>query len=160
MDHRDARHSAAPSRSAAEAKPNIAARSTESELALPSVGKAVQVFGRALRLRCPNCGRGKVIRGWADVRPRCSGCNFRFERSDESYFSGAMFFGLMIGEFIFGVSLLVIILSTWPHVPWDTMQWVGPVGMLVVMVFVLPLSQVVWLAVDVLVRPVQEAEKL
>jgi hypothetical protein len=92
------------------------------------------------------------------ILPRCSACNFRFERSDESYFSGAMFFGLMMGEFVYGVALLVIVLTMSPNVPWDALMWIGPLGVLVVMIAIIPLSRVVWLSIDVLVRPVQADE--
>jgi hypothetical protein len=99
-----------------------------------------------------------VLRWWGAVIPRCASCNFRFERTDESYFSGAMFFGLLLGEFIFGLTLLVVIVSMWPAVPWDTMSWAIPSGMVVVMILMIPFSKLVWLAVDVLVRPVQPGE--
>lgn len=92
------------------------------------------------------------------VHARCTGCNFRFARSDESYFSGAMFFGLLMGEFLYGVALAITIASMWPNVPWDTMTWAMPLGVLLIMIFVIPASRVVWLTVDVLVRPVQPDE--
>jgi hypothetical protein len=92
------------------------------------------------------------------VHTRCAGCNFRFARSDESYFSGAMFFGLMMGEFLYAVALGITIATMWPNIPWDTMTWALPLGVLLVMVFVIPVSRVVWLTVDVLVRPVQPDE--
>lgn len=92
------------------------------------------------------------------ILPRCAGCNFRFERSDESYFSGAMFFGLLMGEFVYGVALLVIVVSMHPDIPWDTLMWAGPLGVLLVMIAIIPVSRVVWLAIDVLVRPVQPDE--
>ncbi len=94
------------------------------------------------------------------VHRRCRSCNFRFERSDESYFSGAMFFGLLMGEFVFGIVLLIVIVARWPRVPWDTMKWAVPIGMLLVMVVLIPASRAVWLTVDVLVRPVQPSELL
>ena len=46
----------------------------------------------------------------------------------------------------------------WPNVPWDTMTWAIPLGVLLVMVFLIPVSRVVWLAVDIFVRPVQPNE--
>lgn len=92
------------------------------------------------------------------VHHRCQECNFRFERSDENYFSGAMFFGLLMGEFLFGIVLLITVVSMWPNVPWDTMTWAIPLGVLLVMVFLIPVSRVVWLAVDIFVRPVQPHE--
>ena len=133
-------------------------RTTDSPLQLPSTADGLRVLGRVLRLRCPHCGGGPVMRWSGTVIPRCRSCNFRFERSDESYFSGAMFFGLLMGEFLFGIVLLVVIVSMWPDVPWDTMTWAVPVGILSTMVFLIPISRVVWLGVDVLVRPVQPDE--
>jgi uncharacterized membrane protein YqjE len=92
------------------------------------------------------------------VHSRCGGCNLRFQRSDENYFSGAMFFGLMMGEFLFGIVLLIVIVAWWPNVPWNTMGWAIPLGMLLTMVLIIPTSRAVWLGVDVLLRPVQPHE--
>jgi hypothetical protein len=69
-----------------------------------------------------------------------------------------MFFGLLMGEFFFAIVLLITIVSMWPNVPWDTMTWAIPLGVLLVMVFLIPVSRVVWLAVDIFVRPVQPNE--
>jgi uncharacterized protein (DUF983 family) len=113
---------------------------------------------RTLALRCPHCGGGAVLRWQGSVRSRCASCNLRYERSDENYFSGAMFFGLLFGEFIFATAFLIILVSMWPNVPWDTITWAVPLGMVVVLIFWIPMSRVVWLAVDVLVRPVQPHE--
>jgi uncharacterized protein (DUF983 family) len=133
-------------------------RTTDSPLHLPSTRDALRVLRRTLALRCPHCGLGAVLRWQGSVRRRCSSCNFRYERSDENYFSGAMFFGLLFGEFIFGIAFLIVLVSMWPNVPWDTITWAMPLGMVVVLIFWIPISRVVWLAVDVLVRPVQAHE--
>jgi hypothetical protein len=69
-----------------------------------------------------------------------------------------MFFGLLMGEFVFGVSLLIIVWAMSPNVPWDFLSWAGPLGVLLVMIFIIPVSRVVWLCVDILVRPVQPEE--
>ncbi len=138
--------------------PKLRKRTTDSSLHLPSPGDAFRLFGRVARLRCPHCGNGPVLRKTGAVMRRCSGCNLRFERSDENYFSGAMFFGLMLGEAILGLSILIICIAMSPNVPWDTLQWAGPLGCLLVMIVVIPVSRVVWLGVDVLVRPVQAEE--
>lgn len=133
-------------------------RTSDSPLQLPSTSDALRLVGRVLKLRCPNCGKGAVMKWSGAVHRRCLQCNFRFERSDENYFSGAMFFGLLMGEFFFAIVLLITIVSMWPNVPWDTMTWAIPVGVLLVMVFLIPVSRVVWLAVDIFVRPVQPNE--
>jgi uncharacterized protein (DUF983 family) len=131
---------------------------TESPLALPTFERTLAVWWRVLRLRCPHCGRGPVLRAPAAVRLKCSGCGLRFERSRHNYFSGAMFFGLLIGETLFVTALVTTIIVTWPSVPWDAITYVAPIGMIVVMLLLLPISKVVWLGVDVLVRPVTAAE--
>jgi hypothetical protein len=71
-----------------------------------------------------------------------------------------MFFGYLFGAFTFAITFLIIIVSMWPDVPWDTMQWAIPLGMVVFLLFWVPISRVVWLTIDVLVRPVQPDELL
>ncbi|HEY9229348.1 MAG TPA: DUF983 domain-containing protein [Gemmatimonadaceae bacterium] len=138
--------------------PRLRERTTDSPLQLPSGADALRLVGRVLRLRCPHCGEAPVMKWSGAVLRRCGHCNFRFERSDENYFSGAMFFGLLMGEFFFAIVLLITVVSMWPDVPWDTMTWAVPLGVLLVMVFIIPVSRVVWLAIDILVRPVQPSE--
>jgi uncharacterized protein (DUF983 family) len=125
---------------------------------MPTAAHAIVGLRRTLRLRCPHCGIGAVMTWRGSILPRCSSCNFRYERSDENYFAGAMFFGLLFGEFLFAISLLIIIMSMWPNVPWRTMTWSIPLGMVIVLLFWIPISRVVWLSIDVLVRPVQPVE--
>ncbi|HTE46307.1 MAG TPA: DUF983 domain-containing protein [Gemmatimonadaceae bacterium] len=127
---------------------------------MPTAAVALRTLGRTLRLRCPNCGDGFVLKRTGSIRPRCSACNFRFERSDDNYFSGAMFFGLLAGEFTFGLILLAIIVAKWPNVPWDAMTYGIPAGVLLVMLFLIPVSKVIWLAFDVMVRPVVAEEMI
>ena len=138
--------------------PRHSARSTDSHLALPTARRVLAIASRVLRLRCPNCGGGHVLTWRAGVRDHCSACGLRFRRSDDNYFSGAMFFGLLIGETIFAVSLLATIVASWPNVPWDAITYIAPAGMLVVMLLLIPISKVVWLGVDLLVRPATPAE--
>ena len=135
-----------------------AARSTDSQLDLPSPRRVLAIASRVLRLRCPNCGAGYVLTRRAGVQEHCTGCGLRFRRGDDNYFSGAMFFGLLIGETIFAVSLLATIVVSWPDVPWDAITYIAPIGMIVVMLLLIPISKVVWLGVDLLVRPATPAE--
>ena len=135
-------------------------RTTESALMVPSIGRTLRVLGRAFRLRCPNCGRGKVLSGWAGVRERCSSCNFRFERSSDNYFAGAMLTNIIIAELLFVVILVITLMATWPNVPWTVLQYGGAAAMLVLPIVLYPFSKVTWLAADVLVRPVTTEECL
>jgi uncharacterized protein (DUF983 family) len=131
---------------------------------MPSLGQTLRVLARACRLRCPHCGGGAILAGWRPgrpwglVRPHCAGCGFRYERSDDRYFAGAMFVNLLAAELIFFVSFVSGILVTWPNVPWDAFTYGGAAAMLVLPALLYPVSKVFWLAVDVLVRPVVRTE--
>ncbi len=133
-------------------------RTTDSPLEMPTASRAFSLLLRAVRLRCPNCGRGGVLRRWFSVRERCSTCSFRYERSDENYFQGAMFVNFMIGGGTFALSLLAVLLVSWPNVPWNALTFGAPVVMVLFMIFLYPISKVVWLAADVAVRPVTSDE--
>lgn len=92
------------------------------------------------------------------VHERCASCGFRYERSDENYFGGAMFVNFMLGAGTFVISFLAILVLYWPSVPWDGLTYGAPAVLLVGMLLLYPVSKVVWLTVDVLVRPVTPQE--
>ncbi|MCY7379743.1 MAG: DUF983 domain-containing protein [Gemmatimonadaceae bacterium] len=94
----------------------------------------------------------------AGVRDRCLACGFRYERSDDNYFMGAMFFNFMIGATLFMVALFSIIAFSGPDIPWDMLGYVIPILLGVCMVILYPFSKVVWLGVDVMMRPVTADE--
>ena len=48
------------------------------------------VLERALRLRCPRCGLGRLYAGWLSMHERCSACGLVYER-EQGYFVGAMY---------------------------------------------------------------------
>jgi uncharacterized protein (DUF983 family) len=134
------------------------ARNTESALAIPTARGALSVAARTSTLRCPHCGKGWIFSGFNTVNERCAGCGFRFCRSDDNYFSGAMFFGMMIGETLAVLGIFGAIWITYPNVPWTFLQYGGPLILLAVMIAAFPFSRAVWLGVDVLMRPIQPGE--
>ncbi len=48
------------------------------------------LIGRALRLKCPRCGKGKLFRGWFTMPERCSHCRLKYERAP-GYFLGSAY---------------------------------------------------------------------
>lgn len=48
------------------------------------------VLARALRLRCPRCGRARLFRGWFTMDDPCPACGLRYER-EQGYFVGAIY---------------------------------------------------------------------
>lgn len=65
----------------------------------PSYGTLI---GRALRLRCPACGEGKLFRNWFGMSDHCSTCGRRFNRSP-GYLIGSIYFN-------YGVTALLIVI--------------------------------------------------
>jgi uncharacterized protein (DUF983 family) len=49
-----------------------------------------EVVVRALRLRCPRCGRTPLYRGWFTMEERCRACTLRYE-AEQGYFVGAIY---------------------------------------------------------------------
>ena len=110
------------------------------------------MLGRAIRRRCPHCGSSGVFSGFWKLPPYCRRCGHRFER-ESGYWVGAVIFNtaLAIGSFLltFGLVLLV----TWPDVPWD---WLAPVTVAVtalVPILLYPWSKTLWMAYDLYVIP-------
>jgi uncharacterized protein (DUF983 family) len=49
-----------------------------------------RVLVRAVRLKCPRCGRTPLYAGIFAMRERCAACGFRYER-EQGYFVGAIY---------------------------------------------------------------------
>jgi uncharacterized protein (DUF983 family) len=123
-----------------------------------SVSRALRLYGRALALRCPHCGEGHVVASWFRMKPRCPACGLRTERGEEDFFLGSMMFNLILSEGLFTIFLVVLVVSRWPNVPWDFLQtWA--IGLMAAAPFlVFPWSKTVWLASDLLIKPLTEEE--
>jgi len=146
------------SRQEPHSAPAVRRRTTDTPLALPSAGRAFAALSSLVRLRCPNCRRGAVLKGWYRVHDRCSSCHLRYERSDENYFAGAVFVHFMLSGFSFAASLLLFLMLSWPTVPWTALTIGTPLAMLFFAVAFFPISKVVWLTADVMLRPVTSEE--
>ena len=103
------------------------------------------LISRALRLRCPRCGHGKLFTGWFTMPQRCSGCNFKFER-DPGYFLGSTY--LNYGA----TAVLLLIVYPALHLGWGfTNQELAPWLAGVCIVFPLwffRYARALWLAMD------------
>ena len=115
--------------------------------------RAALLLARALRLRCPSCGRASALRSWLTLRERCPACRFRLDRGEEGYFLGSLLFNLIAAEAVFGVGLLLVIVWTWPNPPWQAMRRGGVALMIALPLLFLPFSRTLWLAFDLVFRP-------
>jgi uncharacterized protein (DUF983 family) len=121
------------------------------------VARATLLLSRALRLRCPACGAGGLFASWFSMRPVCLGCGLVLER-EQGYFLGAVMFNLVAAELLFAGGLVAVLLVSWPNPPWDAL-WIGSmVGMVAAPLLLYPFSKTLWLAFDLLFRPVQAHE--
>lgn len=121
--------------------------------------RALLLLLRGLTLRCPSCGGAGLFASWFRLKPVCPTCGLPLDREEgEDYFLGGMMFNIVLSELVYGACLVAWIMATWPNPPWDLLEDVGVPFMLVAPILFYPLSKTVWLAFDVMFRPVRPEE--
>ena len=118
----------------------------------PNLARFGRLVWRALWLRCPNCGEGRLIKNWFRLHERCPFCQVWLER-EEGYFLGAMAVNIIIGEFVPVFAAVAVVIATWPTPPWGVLQIAVPVAMGLFPVLLFPFSRMLWLALDWTFRP-------
>ena len=102
---------------------------------------------RALLLRCPRCGRGKVFRRFVLMNESCSNCGLVYDRGD-GYWLGSMMFNMafaMGSVAIVGIGTFVL---TSPDPNWDlTIVLVVATALLAPIIF-FPFSRTLWMAAE------------
>jgi len=114
--------------------------------------RILRLAGRAMRLHCPNCGSGAVVRVWARVADSCPRCRHRFER-EEGYWLGAVMMNTVVSIGVFAALFVTLMVLTWPEVPWATVSVVTIAVNLVFPVLFHPWARMLWVALDLSVRP-------
>ena len=113
---------------------------------------------RALTLRCPHCGGRGVLASWFKLKDRCPRCRLHLHREEGDYFLGAYVIMLMAMEILFALGFLIVLILTWPDPPWEAIQWVGAVVLIGSTLLAYPFAKTLWLAIDLVFRPVSSAE--
>ncbi|HEX4979240.1 MAG TPA: DUF983 domain-containing protein, partial [Acidimicrobiales bacterium] len=123
----------------------------------PTPSPGVMLVRGVLR-RCPNCGGGKLFRGWWTMKERCPRCGMNFER-EEGFFLGAYVvnFGLVLA--LLAVYILVGVILTVPDPPVGWLSAGGMLGSAAVALVFYPSSKTVWSAIDLLMTPLSEDEQ-
>lgn len=116
--------------------------------------RAVVLFWRALTLRCPNCGARGIVASWFKLAPACARCHLKSERGESDYFLGGMMFNIVLAEGVLVLLVVVTLIATWPRVPWSLLQYAAPVAMVLAPILLYPFSRLIWLAFDLMLRPV------
>jgi uncharacterized protein (DUF983 family) len=124
----------------------------------PARPSATKMLLRALLRRCPNCGSRGIFAGYVALKERCPSCGLRLQRGEHDYFIGAYLLNLVAVELLFAALLAAIFIATYPETPWALLQWGGLVLMLAGAVLCYPFSKSIWLAADLIFRPVTPEE--
>jgi len=72
---------------------------------------------------------------------------------------GAYLVNLIIAELLFAVGLGAWLLAAWPDVPWDLVERVAVVAMLVAPLVLYPFTRTVWLAADLIFDPQRPGDR-
>jgi uncharacterized protein (DUF983 family) len=114
----------------------------------------VSPLRRALALRCPLCGEGRLFASWFRMVRNCSGCRFKFER-EPGYFLGSIYvnYGL-------SVALVIVTLVTTTIWPVSTTLQVSIVAAIVAFfaLWFFRYARALWLAFDVSIAPPEAQE--
>ncbi len=83
------------------------------EHAVKSANRTLQGLARGCRRRCPNCGAGRLFKGYLAVQPRCIVCghdNAQYRADD----AGPYFTILVVGHLVIGPMLIFPFILTAP----------------------------------------------
>jgi uncharacterized protein (DUF983 family) len=127
---------------------------------MPRTGpSAATMLGRALTRRCPNCGARGIFASYTKLRTQCPTCGIRLQRGESDYFIGAYLLNLVCIELLFALMLGVWVALTYPNTPWQLIQWAGLLLMLAGAVLCYPFALSLWLAADLIFRPMSPEEQ-
>ena len=121
--------------------------------------RPVRMLMRGLFRRCPHCGtRGAFFTSWFRTQKTCRGCNLTWLRNTDGFMLGALAInfittgGSLITTFAIGVVL------TYPDLAILNLLISTISVTLIVGIFGYPISYTTWLAIDLIMRPLDETE--
>lgn len=71
-------------------------------------------FSAGLAGRCPNCGQGRLFKGFLDIAPRCTNCGLDYGFADAGD-GPAVFVILIVGFIVVGIALVVSLNTALPY---------------------------------------------
>ncbi len=112
--------------------------------------KVSAILGRALTLRCPNCGIGRPLRGWFRVEQHCSHCGLQIYR-ESGYFIGAIYISyfLTVAPIVAGF----FVLPRFIRLPLATESTLWVVMAILLSLVSVRLGRSLWLAIDFFLDP-------
>ena len=87
------------------------------------------------------------------MTPACAACGLKLDRGENDYFIGALLVNFVTAELSIVFGGFVVVLLTWPDVPWVALKW-GLIALMIPMPIVFyPFAKTLWLAIDLTFRP-------
>jgi uncharacterized protein (DUF983 family) len=118
---------------------------------------AAKMLWRAATKGCAVCGERRLFRRWFTMKVRCPRCGLRFERI-EGHWTGDLGINTVVSFGVLLITLFVGVFTTYPDVPAVPLLLIAlGVAGLVPFVFY-PFSKTIWLAIDLLMRPLEPDE--
>ena len=123
---------------------------------LPSQGTMIC---RSLLRRCPNCGHHRAwFINWFKQGDRCVGCGVKRTRDTEGHELGSMTIASMINIVLIMIAIGIAIAITAPDVPVLTLYIVLASAALIFPILTWPMTHTLWMAIDLIVRPMSPGE--
>jgi hypothetical protein len=119
-----------------------------------------RMVARGATKRCAVCGSGRLFTGWFHMADRCPSCAYRFER-EEGFFLGAYVMNLVIAQvlvMLVAVVPTIILLDTRPGASLVPVLVAGVAAAVLAPFVFYPFSKTLWVAVELSLRPADEAE--
>ena len=125
---------------------------THSENNLPSTGKMIR---RSLLRQCPRCAnRSAWFTSWFKQGDRCVGCGVKRTRDTDGHELGSMTIASVLNIVLIMAAIGIAVAITAPDVPVLTLSIVLASAALVFPVLTWPITHTLWMAIDLIVRPV------
>lgn len=118
-----------------------------------SPSRLARLCGRALKLRCPQCGGRGILKTWLRLREHCPTCGLKLDRGETDHFIGGYTVNFVAAELLLTAFLTLIVIVSWPTVRWNLILYGGTALMVVIPVLTYPFSRVLWLAIDLAFQP-------
>ena len=129
---------------------------THSENNLPSTGKMIR---RSLLRQCPRCAnRSAWFTSWFKQGERCIGCGMKRTRDTDGHELGSMTIASVLNIVLIMAAIGIAVAITAPDVPVLTLYIVLASAALVFPVLTWPMTHTLWMAIDLIVRPMDVDE--
>lgn len=104
-----------------------------------------KLLSRALRLRCPLCGEGRLFRNYLRMEKNCSHCGIKFER-EPGFFLGSIYINYGVTALIVAVAYPILLFK---KVVSETPLLVGALAFtLFFPILLFPFARSLWLGFD------------